>query len=113
MLGTELHKIANRRCYAGTHHVDGRHDVTGENRRGGWRDKAIVGLEKKVVLEMLSRELGQMTNDRAICSKKLDATAKNDFENTIEVFLKGTERVVEAGDQSDREGVYLESISAR
>ena len=28
-----------------------RHDVTSENSRGGWRDRAIVGLEKKVVLE--------------------------------------------------------------
>ena len=37
----------------------------------------------------------------------LDATEENDFENTIEVFLKGTEMVVEAEDRSDREAVYL------
>ena len=34
----------------------------------------------------------------------LDATEENDFENTIEVILKGTEMVVEAEDRSDREG---------
>ena len=62
---------------------------------------------------MLSRELRQMTNDRVICSKKLDATEEHDFVNTIEVFLKGTKRVVEAEDHSDREGVYLDIISAR
>ena len=44
-------RTANRRRYAGTH-LCGRHDVTGESSRGGLRDRAIVGLEKKVVLEM-------------------------------------------------------------
>ena len=43
----------------------------------------------------------------------LDATEKNDFENTNKVFLKGTELVVEAEDRSDREGVSLGRISAR
>ena len=43
----------------------------------------------------------------------LDATEENEFENTIKVFLKGTEMVVEAEDQRDREGVYLGRISAR
>ena len=43
----------------------------------------------------------------------LDATEENDFENTIEVFLKGTEMVVEAEDRSDRQGVYLERILTR
>ena len=43
----------------------------------------------------------------------LDATEENDFENTIEVFLRGTEKVVEAEDRSDREGVYLGRISER
>ena len=43
----------------------------------------------------------------------LDATEENDFENAIEVFLKGAEMIVEAEDRSDREGVYLERISAR
>ena len=34
-------------------HVCVRYDhVTGENGRGGKRDRAMVGLEKKVVLEM-------------------------------------------------------------
>ena len=37
----------------------------------------------------------------------LDATEEDDFENTITVFLKGTEMVVEAEDWSDREGMYL------
>ena len=43
----------------------------------------------------------------------LDATEENDFKNTIEVLLKGTELVVEAEDRIDREGVYLWKISAR
>ena len=43
----------------------------------------------------------------------LDATEENDFENTIEVFLKGTEMVGEAEDRSDRKGVYLGRTSAR
>ena len=43
----------------------------------------------------------------------LAATEENDFENTIEVFLKGTEMVVEAEDRSNREGVYLGRILAR
>ena len=40
----------------------------------------------------------------------MQLSRKNDFENTIEVFLKGTEMVVEAEDRSDREGVYLEKF---
>ena len=43
----------------------------------------------------------------------LDATEENDFENTIEVFLKGTEMVVEAEDRSNRAGVYFGRISVR
>ena len=43
----------------------------------------------------------------------LDATEENDFENTIEVFLRATEMVLEAEDRSDREGVYLGRTSAR
>ena len=43
----------------------------------------------------------------------LDSTEENDFENTIKVFLKGTEMEVEAEDQSDREGVYFGRTSAR
>ena len=49
---------------------------------------------------------------RAHLFQMLDATEENNFENTIEVSLKGTEMVVEAEDRSDREGVYLERISA-
>ena len=43
----------------------------------------------------------------------LGATEENDFENTIEVFLKGTEMVVEAEVRSNHEEVYLGRISAR
>ena len=43
----------------------------------------------------------------------LDATEENDFKDTIEVFLKGAETVVEPADLSDREGVYFGRISAR
>ena len=49
----ELHKTANRRCCAGTH--CGQHDDSSENSRGGWRDRATVGLKKKVVLEMFTK----------------------------------------------------------
>ena len=41
----------------------------------------------------------------------LDATEENDFENTIEVFLKGTVMVVETEDRSDRESVSWENFS--
>ena len=37
----------------------------------------------------------------------LELAEENDFENTIEVFLKRTEMVVEVEDRSDREGMYL------
>ena len=43
----------------------------------------------------------------------LDAVEENDFENTIKVFHEGTGMVVEAGDQSDCDGVHLGRISAR
>ena len=63
--GPELYKISNSWRWAGKYTLCGWHDVTGENSRSDWYDKAMVGLEKKVVL----RELKQMTNDQAICSK--------------------------------------------
>ena len=43
----------------------------------------------------------------------LDATEENDFKDTIEVFLKDAEIVVESEDLSNREGVYFGRISAR
>jgi hypothetical protein len=45
--------------------------------------------------------------------QKLEATEENDFKDTIEVFLRGAEIVVEPKDLSDREGAYLGRISAR
>ena len=38
----------------------------------------------------------------------LDSTEENDFENTIRVFLKGTEMVMEAKDRSDPKGCIFE-----
>ena len=43
----------------------------------------------------------------------LEATQDNDFKDTIEVFLKDTEILLEPEDLSDREGVYYGRISAR
>ena len=43
----------------------------------------------------------------------LDATEEKDFKDTIEIFLKGAEIVVEPEDLSHREEVYFERISAR
>ena len=37
----------------------------------------------------------------------------NDLENSIEVLLRGSVMVVEAEDQSDREGLYFVKTSAR
>ena len=47
-----------------------------------------------------------MTNGQAICSNTVDAAEENDFEETIEVFLKGAEIVTEPEDLSGREGVH-------
>ena len=55
MFWAELHKTANNAIIVGAAlertFLCGRHDVTSENNQGGWRDRAIVGPEKKVVLE--------------------------------------------------------------
>ena len=98
--------------------ICGRHDVTGESRRGGWRDRAIVGLEKKVTYEnrwfLKAGRVGTDDKWPDNLFQILDAAIEeNNFENTIEENLKGTDMVVEAEDRSDREGVYLGRISAR
>ena len=43
----------------------------------------------------------------------LDVADGNDFEGTIEVFLKCADMIMEAEEQNDREGVYFERILAR
>ena len=70
----------------------------------------VVGLEKKVVPSE-NQVLRRMIDDQAICSRCWMQLRENDFENTIKVILKGTEMVVEAENQSDREDVYFERIS--
>ena len=70
-IGQELHETANRRRCTGTHYVDAMMLLVKTAEVAGL-DRAIVGLEKKVVLDMFSKsqeEFGEMTNDRAIYSK--------------------------------------------
>ena len=63
-------------------------DVTSENSRGGWRDRAIVGIGENLRSLLKAAESWDSDRDQAIFSKIVDATEENNFENTIEVFLK-------------------------
>ena len=49
--GQELHKTADRWRCTGTYQVGG---MKFKNSHGGWCDRAMVGLEKLLLLEMFS-----------------------------------------------------------
>ena len=54
-----------------------------------------------------------MEDDQTINSQCWMQLRQKILKKTIKVFLKGTKMVVEAEDQSDREGIYFARISAR
>ena len=105
----QLDGTANRRRCAGTRYVDGVMLLVagGIEPWYAWRNRWF--------LRYLLKTGRVLTDDKwpGNLFHTVDAAEENDFEETIEVFLKGAEIVTEPEDLSGREGVYLGRISAR